>query len=413
MAITVYSNIRQLLTLEGVKSKKGIKINRDDLGIKEDAYIVVENGLIKETGSSKKRPTADKNVDLKGAVVLPAFVDSHTHITFAGSRANEFEMRSEGKTYIDIANSGGGILSTVNATRKASLDELYTGSLKNIKRMNKFGVGLIEAKSGYGLDIETEIKQLEAIAKASKDYPFLVPTFLGAHDTPPGTGSKESRKAEFIDLMLKKLIPMVAEKKLAKFCDVFLEDGYYTREETKTLLLAAKKHGMIPKIHADEFTDQDGAILAVELEAASADHLLHISNKGIEALAGSNTVGTILPGTSFNLGLKYAPAKKMIDAGVCLAVASDFNPGSNACLNFQLILAIAVTQCKISVAQAIAAGCYGGARALRISEIFGHLTTGANAVFQVYDAATYNDIFYNYGENFLREIIFAQNSAKS
>lgn len=413
MAITVYSNIRQLLTLEGVKSKNGIKINRDDLGIKEEAYIVVENGLVKETGSSKKTPTADKNVDLKGAVVLPAFVDSHTHITFAGSRANEFEMRSEGKTYIEIAKEGGGILSTVNATRKTSLDELYTGSLKNIKRMNKFGVGLIEAKSGYGLDIETEIKQLEAIAKASKDYPFLVPTFLGAHDTPSGTGSKESRKAEFIDLMLKKLIPMVAEKKLAKFCDVFLEDGYYTREETKALLLAAKKHGMIPKIHADEFTDQDGAMLAVELEAASADHLLHISNKGIDALAGSNTVGTILPGTSFNLGLKYAPAKKMIDAGVCLAIASDFNPGSNASLNFQLILAIAITQCKISVAQAIAAGCYGGARALRMPETFGHLTTGANAIFQVYDAATYNDIFYNYGENFLRETIFVQNSAKS
>ncbi|MEI6092166.1 MAG: amidohydrolase family protein, partial [bacterium] len=231
--------------------------------------------------------------------------------------------------------------------------------------------------------------------------------------TPPGPGTKEQRKAEFIDLMLKKLIPMVSEKKLAKFCDVFLEDGYYNSEETKTLLLAAKKHGLIPKIHADEFTNQEGALLAVELDAASADHLLHISNKGIEALAGSNTVGTVLPGTSFNLRLPYAPAKKMIDAGVCLAIASDFNPGSNASLNMQLMLAIAVNQTKISVAQAIAAGCYGGARALRIDKDFGHLGIGAIATFQVYDANNYNDLFYNYGENFLREIIFAQNSAKS
>jgi imidazolonepropionase len=233
-----------------------------------------------------------------------------------------------------------------------------------------------------------------------------VPTFLGAHDTPPGEGSKEKRKKDFVDVIIKKLIPKISEKKLALFCDVFLEDGYYTKEEARAILLEAKKHGMTPKIHADEFTNQEGALLATELGAASADHLLFISNRGIEALANSNTVATILPGTSFNLGLPCAPAKKLIDAGACIAIASDFNPGSNACLNMQLILAIAITQAKISVAQAIAAGCYGGAKALMLEKEFGHLIKGSKAVFQVYDTNSYNDIFYNYGENFLKETIF-------
>jgi imidazolonepropionase len=406
MSTVVFHNIKQLLTLEGVKAKDGRKIDRDDLGILENAYIAVKDGEVEEIGISRSAPKGDRNIDLKGAVVLPAFVDSHTHITFAGSRANEFEMRSEGKTYLDIAKTGGGIISTVSATRKATVDSLYKTSSDNIKRMNSFGTGVIEAKSGYGLDVETELKQLEAIALVKKDYPFIVPTFLGAHDTPPGEGSKEKRKKDFVDVIIKKLIPKISEKKLALFCDVFLEDGYYTKEEARAILLEAKKHGMTPKIHADEFTNQEGALLATELGAASADHLLFISNRGIEALANSNTVATILPGTSFNLGLPCAPAKKLIDAGACIAIASDFNPGSNACLNMQLILAIAITQAKISVAQAIAAGCYGGAKALMLEKEFGHLIKGSKAVFQVYDTNSYNDIFYNYGENFLKETIF-------
>jgi imidazolonepropionase len=405
MSTIVYHNIKQLLTLEGVKAKDGRRINRDDLGILENAYMAVKDGEVKEIGISSSAPKGDKNIDLNGAVVLPAFVDSHTHITFAGSRANEFEMRSEGKTYIDIAKAGGGIISTVNATRKATLEALHRTSLDNIRRMNSFGVGVIEAKSGYGLDVETELKQLEAIALTKKDYPLIVSTFLGAHDTPPGEGNKEKRKKDFIDVIIKKLIPAASEKKLAAFCDVFLEDGYYTREEAKMILLEAKKYGMTPKIHADEFTNQEGALLAAELGAASADHLLFISAKGIEALANSDTVATILPGTSFNLGLPYAPAKKLIDAGACIAIASDFNPGSSACLNMQLILAIAITQSKVSVAQAIAAGCYGGAKALKLEKDIGHLMKGAKAVFQIYDVKSYNDIFYNYGENPLRELV--------
>ncbi|MCX6112217.1 MAG: imidazolonepropionase, partial [Proteobacteria bacterium] len=322
------------------------------------------------------------------------------------SRANEFEMRSECKTYLEIAKAGGGIISTVNDTRKATLDDLYKKTIKNIKRLNKFGVAVIEAKSGYGLDIETEIKQLEAIAKAKKDYPFIIPTFLGAHDTPPGSGNKDKRRKDFIDVIIKKLVPIVAEKKLAVFCDVFLEDGYYTREEARAILVEGKKHGLISKVHADEFTNKEAAALAVELGAASADHLVFISNKGIDALAGSNTVATILPGTSFNLCLPFAPAKRLIDAGACLAIASDFNPGSNASLNMQMILTIAITQAKISVSQAIAAGCYGGAKALRLEKEFGHLTKGSKAVFQVYDTTSYNDIFYNYAENSLRNMVF-------
>jgi imidazolonepropionase len=403
MSSKTYFNIKELLTLEGVVEKDGRHVERDDLGILQNAYIVVRDGSVVKTGTGKP-PKSDKNINLKGAVVLPAFVDSHTHVTYSGSRSNEFEMRSEGKSYQEIANAGGGIISTVNATRKSSVNELYKNTITNIERLKKFGVGVVEAKSGYGLDMETEIRQLEAIAKAKKDNPYIVPTLLAAHDIPPGTNDKEKRKSEYIEIIVKKLMPKVAEKKLAMFCDVFLDDGYYTVDETRYILNEGKRYGFVPKIHADEFTNQEGAALAVELGAASADHLLCISKKGIEALSGSNTVATILPGTSFNLGLQYAPAKKLIEAGACLAIASDFNPGSNAGLNFQLMLYLAVTQCKVSIAQSIAAGCYGGAKAIKMEKEFGHLTKGAKALFQAYNIEKYQDIFYNYGENSLNSI---------
>ncbi|MFH1223236.1 MAG: imidazolonepropionase [Pseudomonadota bacterium] len=401
---TTYYNIKQLLTLEGVVKKDGRKITRDDLGIIENGYLVVSDGEVKEVGTGKY-PESETNIDLKECVVMPAFVDSHTHITFSGTRVNEFELRSEGKTYAEIAAAGGGIISTVNSTRRSTADELYKNTLGNIKRMNTFGTGIIEAKSGYGLDAETELKQLEAIATAKKDYPYVVPTFMGAHDTPPGGGDKDLRRKSYIDIIVKTLIPKVVENKLAVFCDVFLDEGYYTREETEFILKEAKKFGLIPKIHADEFTNQEAAILAVELGAASADHLLYVSEKGIEALAASDTVATFLPGTSFNLGLPYAPTKKLIDAGACIAIASDFNPGSSACLNLQFILAIAISRYKISVAQAIAAACYGGAKALMVEKEFGNLCKGASAFFQIYNASCYSDVFYNYGENHLIKLV--------
>jgi imidazolonepropionase len=408
MSTKTYFNIKQLLSLEGVDKKEGRKITRDDLGIYEDCYLVTENGLVKEIGTGKAS-VSDENIDLRSTVVLPAFVDSHTHITFLGSRSNEFEMRSEGKTYIEIAKAGGGIISTVNKTRKASIDELYQVSLKNIQRLKSFGVGLIEAKTGYGLDEVSEMKQLEAINMAKKDYPLLIPTFLGAHDIPPvsednSLSNKQKRKEEFIELIIKRLIPKIGNKKLAKFCDVFVEEGYYTREEAKLILNEAKKHGMIPKLHVDEFTNQEGACLAVELGAASADHLLCISNNGIDAISKSSTVACVLPGTSFNLGLPYAPAKKLIEAGACLAIGSDFNPGSNNCLNMQLIMTIAISQMKISIAQAISAACYGGAKSLMLEKEFGSLTRGKKAVFQSYSVNSYQDIFYNYGENNLKSL---------
>jgi imidazolonepropionase len=403
MASKTYFNIKQLLSLEGVDKKDGRKITKDDLGIYENCYLVIQDGLVKEIGTGKA-PVSDENIDLNSALVLPAFVDSHTHITFLGSRSNEFEMRSEGKSYIDIAKAGGGIISTVKNTRNASLKELYQVSLKNIQRLKNFGVGLVEAKTGYGLDENSEIKQLEAINMAKNDYPFLISTFLGAHDIPPASEhppllSKEKRKEDFIELIIKKLIPKIGSQKLAKFCDVFVEEGYYTREEAKIILNEGKKYGLVPKLHVDEFTNQEGASLAVELGAASADHLLCISKEGIEAISKSETVACVLPGTSFNLGLAYAPAKKLIEAGACLAIGSDFNPGSNNCLNMQLIMTIAITQMKISIAQAISAACYGGAKSLMMEKEFGSLSTGKRALFQTYKLNSYQEIFYNYGEN--------------
>ncbi len=403
MASKTFFNIKQLLSLQGVEQKNGRFITKDDLGIYENCYLVTENGHVKEIGCGK-HPVSDENIDMNSTVVLPAFVDSHTHITFLGSRAGEFEMRSEGKTYIDIAKAGGGIISTVNKTRNASLEELYNASINNINRLKSFGVGVIEAKTGYGLDETSEMKQLEAINMAKKQNPFIIPTFLGAHDIPPGTEDKERRKKDFIDTIINKMIPDIGNKKLAKFCDVFVEDGYYTRDEAKTILNHGKRFGLIPKLHVDEFTNQEGATLAVELGAASADHLLCISKNGIDAISASETVACVLPGTSFNLGLPYAPAKKLVEAGACLAIGSDFNPGSNNCLNMQLIMTIAITQMKLSVAQAISAACYGGAKSLMLEKDFGSLSKGKKALFQSYKVGTYQDIFYNYGENHLKKI---------
>lgn len=406
MKTKVYYNIEQLLTLEGAKEKDGRKINKDDLGILHNAWFCVKDNRITELGTGKA-PLADENIDLKNSVVMPCFVDSHTHITYSGTRAQEFELRSEGKSYLDIAKAGYGIISTVKSTRGSSVKELKEVSIKNINRMKKFGVGYIEAKSGYGLDLDTELKQLEALKEVKKDFPFIASTFMGAHDIPPGEEGKEKRKKDYIELLTNELLKKVAENKLAKFCDVFVEEGYYTKEETKLIIKEAQKYGLKAKLHADEFTDQGVAELAVELKAVSADHLLCVSDNGIQALANSNTVATILPGTSFNLGLKYAPAKKLVEQGACIAIASDFNPGSNAGLNFQLILMIAITQNKLSVAQALCAGIYGGAKALEIEKDYGHLVKDSMAVFQVYDANNYNEIFYNYGENLLKDLIFA------
>lgn len=407
MSKTVYKNIKQLLTLEGVKKKDGRKVKKEDLSIIENAYIVAEDKKIIEVGSGNSSIKDAKVVDLNNTVVMPSFVDSHTHLTFGGNRAFEFEMRSEGKTYLDIAKKGGGILLTVEKTRSASLEDLIKIGKKNIKRMNAFGVGLIEAKSGYGLDTETEIKQLRALKEIKKEYPHLEITFLGAHDTPPlkKGEKKEDRKKAYIYELIDKMLPIIGKENLAKFCDIFLEEGYYTREESEFILNKAKDFNLIPKLHVDEFTNQEGASLAAKLKAASADHLLYVSDKGIKDLADSETVATVLPGTAFTLGLNYAPARKLIDGGACVSIASDFNPGSNPGINFQLALVMAVTQMKMSIAETISAGTYAGAKALKREDEFGAILPGYKLAIQAYNVSNYNEIFYNYGENYLSKLI--------
>lgn len=406
---TTYFNIKELLTLSNVKNKDGKFIKKEDLSILNNAYIITKNDEIIEVGTGKHQ-SSDINIDLKKQIVMPCFIDSHTHITFDGNRSSEMEMRSEGKTYIEIAEKGGGILSTVQNTRKASLNKLINTSKKNIKRLNKFGVGVIEAKSGYGLNFESEIKQLKAIKELNN--PLIIPTLLAAHDIPPKKNkkdkrTKEERKKEYIEEIVKNILPEVSKNKLAKFFDVFLEEGYYTPSETRFLINEAKKYGLIPKLHADEFTNQEGASLAVELGAASVDHLQHISNNGIDALANSKTVATLLPGTSFNLGLKYPPARKLIDSGASIAIGSDFNPGSNPSLNFQLMLVIAITQMKMTLAEAIAAGTYNGAKSLLLHDKYGVIEKGYKLAIQTYKLNSYQEIFYNYGENFLNKLIIS------
>jgi imidazolonepropionase len=400
-------NAKEVVTVfsSGKQVKRGVEMR--DLGVIERGSIFVKDGIIEWVGRE-----ADRSIDLSAEtsildasdmVVLPGFVDSHTHLVFAGGRENEFALRAEGKTYQEIAEAGGGIWSTVKQVRAATKKELKRSTEKRLDEMMKHGTTTVEIKSGYGLDMDNEIKMLEVINDLKKEhYMTVVSTFLGAHAVPPEYGKNSG---EYVRFLLDKLIPFVGKKQLAKFSDVFCENGYFNALQGEHLLNEGKKHGMQPKVHADELSASGGGELAAKVGAISADHLEYVSEKGIDALKEANVIATLLPGVSFSLEHGYAPARKLIDARVPVALASDFNPGSCMSFSMPMMMTIACTQMKMTPEEAITACTLNGAAALGLSNVVGSIEVGKVADLAIFGVPNYRYLPYHFGVNLLSKVI--------
>lgn len=397
--LKVFHNISLLYPLAGPKLRKGEAMGK--LSPLKDAYIVVGGGKVKEigTGDAYKRHGRAELISLEGALVLPGFIDSHTHLVHAGSRENEMRKKLAGVDYLDILKSGGGILATVRATRNASFQELYREAEGRLKNMLAFGVTAVEAKSGYGLDLETELKQLEVVRQLNQNLPqTLVPTFMGAHALPEGY---QSRK-DFLELM-KRVLDAVKEGRLAHFVDIFCEEGVFSAEEAREFLGHAQAKGFGVKIHADEMNALGGAAIAAELGAVSAEHLLNSSEEDLRKLAESETVAVLLPLTSFYLNKNFAPARKLIDFGAAVAIASDYNPGSSPSENLQLAMQLAVLKMGLTPEEVLSAVTVNAAKASGLHSK-GSLEPGMDADFVVLAARNLDYVFYRFGINLVREV---------
>ncbi len=395
-----------------LKNLQGIVTPRSDLtfgelDIRENAALVLENETIREIGEpaalSAKYPAAE-SLDGGNCWALPGYVDPHTHPVFYKTREEEFEMRIQGKSYEEIAAAGGGIRNSVRALRQAGFDQLAELTYRRIMEFLPCGTTTIEAKSGYGLSLEDELKSLRVLKKVSELLPLtIVPTFLGAHEVPD---EYRERREAYIELIINEMIPAVAEEKLAVFCDVFTEKNVFSVPESEKILLAAKDYGLIPKLHADELHPLGGAELAAKVRAISADHLLMVSEQGIAAMKSADVVPVILPGTAFFLGKeRYAPARKMIDAGLPVALATDYNPGSSFTQNMNLILSIAATQMKMRPAESIGSATLNSARAIGKEKEVGSLEAGKKADITLFDVPNYRYIPYHYGMNHVAMVI--------
>jgi imidazolonepropionase len=405
----VLTNASQLLTLaDGERPKRSVGMS--NLGLIERGSVVVSGGRIVDVGTTgeverrNRFDSATRVIDCSGKVVCPGFVDPHTHPVFAGFRLDEYEMRTAGATYQEIAEKGGGINASIQGVRKASMEELLEMALPRLDRFLLHGTTTIEAKSGYGLSVEDELKSLRIIAELNKRHPLdIVPTFLGAHAIPPEF--KNDRKG-YLEILTGEMIPAIAEEKLAGYCDVFVEEGYFTADEARELLEAAGQHGLRGRIHADELSSTGGAELAAELGAITADHLVHISVTGMEAMARGGVIAVLLPGTTFFLGSsRYAPAREMIDRGVAVALATDFNPGSSTTLNQQQVMTIAVTQMGMKPAEAMTAATINAACAVGMEALAGSIEEGKQADLIVMDVKDFREIPYIFGVNHCESVV--------
>ena len=405
---TLIINASQIATPQGFKSKKGLEM-RDLLTI-EDGAIYIEDGIIKDIGNTKtvvsKININECNViDAAGKCILPGFVDSHTHFIFGGYREDEFVMRLKGAEYLDILNMGGGIQSTVKSTRNASFEELYNLGSERLGGMLVQGITTIEGKSGYGLDLECELKQLKVMKELNNNEPIdIVATYLGAHAIP---SEYKGRGLEYVDYMIKEVLPKIEKEDLAEFCDIFCEEGVFSIEESRKLLLEAKKLGFKSKIHADEIVQLGGGELAAEIGAVSADHLLMVSDKGIKDISENDVVATLLPCTAFCLAKPYAPARKIIDNGGAVALASDFNPGSCFANSVPLMLALAVIHMKMTIEEAIIGITLNGAAAIDKADSIGSIEIGKKADIVILKYPSYKFLVYNTGTNIVEKVLKA------
>lgn len=402
----IIKNAKQLITLQG-PNRARIGAEMENLGIIENGAVAVQDGKIIAVGKSEaicKDFEAKKTIDATGKVVMPGFVDPHTHPIFYNTRENEFEMRLKGKTYVEISQSGGGIRSSIAGVRNASEDELFELSKKRIDKIISNGTTTLEAKSGYGLSTESELKMLRVIKRLQTELPVdIVPTFMGAHEFP--TEYKDNRE-EYIRILKEEMMPKVAELGLAKYCDIFTEDHVYNIEQSRDILNHARKLGFKLRMHADEIEPIGGAELAAEVGAVSADHLGAASDAGIKAMSEAGVIATLLPGTIFSLGMKsYARARDMIKAGVAVALATDYNPGSCNCDSMQFVITLACLQMKMTPAEAITAATINAAYSLEMSDKIGSLEAGKQADILILDMLSYQFLPYHFGSNNV-ELIF-------
>lgn len=395
-------NLSQIATPSGRTAARGRAMR--ELRVHENSVIVIDEGRFAYVGRESDMPASlriDDDFDARGATAVPGFIDSHTHIPFAGMRESEFNRRLQGETYEQIAASGGGIASTVHATRAASEEELTRNVLTRAATMARYGTTTAEAKSGYGLTKEGELKQLRAIRAASAQSPVrLVPTCLAAHEFPPESRGSEAARQGYLSTILAEILPAVAEEKLAVFCDAFVERGVFSRDQGEAVLRAGIEMGMIPRLHADELSDTDGASMAAEVGAASADHLMYISDRGIDALAASDTAANLLPATSFFLmSERYAPARQLIEKGAIVSLSTDCNPGSSMTENMQTVMQLATLRMKMTVEESLTAATLNGAHSLRLAAQTGSIEPGKRADFVLLDAPGYLHLVYHFGVN--------------
>ena len=391
------TNASELLTLKGSKKPRTRK-EMKKLSIIKNGSVAIRDGLIVDVGRNL-RYKSDETIDVSRKLVMPGFVDPHTHVVFAGSREFELDLKLAGMPYMQILNRGGGIFYTVNETRKASPTQLLEQSKKRLNTMLSYGTTSCEAKTGYGLDVETELKILKVQKKLEKSHPMdLVSTFLGAHAIP-----KDQQVVEYIRTVITEMIPKI--KDLARFCDVFCEKGVFTVAQSKKILDAGKQYGLIPKIHADEIVDTGGASLAAEVSAISADHLLMSSETGLKAMAQKGVIGVLLPGTPFcSMMQRYAPARQIIDWGVPVALATDLNPNCWT-ESMQLMIQLACLKMQMTPAEAITAATFNAACAIGVQDRVGSLEVGKQADCIILDCPNHQFLPYHFGVNLVETVV--------
>lgn len=399
----------QLATLANKVPGPRTKDAMNELAMIEDGSIWLENGIIQAVGTTKQleelykeREIDTEIIDATGHLITPGLVDPHTHVAFGGSREREFEMRLEGATYMEIMNAGGGIHATTQMTREATEDMLVYQTSKRLDSFLAHGVTTIEGKSGYGLDLETELKQLRVMKRLQEEHPIdIVPTFMGAHAVPT---EYKGREEEYVNLIINEILPVVAKEKLAKFNDVFCEVGVFTPKQTERILEAGKSFGLIPKIHADEIEPYEGAELAAKVGAISAEHLLKASNAGIKAMAEQGVIACLLPATALYLRESAAQGRIMIDAGVPVAISTDCNPGSSPTTSMPLVMNLACISMRLTPAESLCAATYNAACAIQMEDQVGSLEIGKQADVVLWNVKNYQELQYLFGVNHVKAV---------
>jgi len=402
MSKLLLTNIGMLATPVGSAAKSGAE--QGNIQILKDAWVLVEDGVIAQIGTGAAPEAADAQVvDAQGKLVTPGLVDAHTHLIFGGWRQNELGMKLHGKTYLEIQNAGGGIQSSTNATRGSTEEELTQKAAKALDEMLSLGTTTVEAKSGYGLATEHELKALQVIQNLNDRHVMdIVPTFMGAHLVPKEY--KENRK-EYIRLVCEEMMPLVAKQGIAKFNDVFCEADTFDVDEARQVLEAGLKYGLRPKIHADEIEAIGGSVLAGEIGAISAEHLIVCPPDGIESLAKGGVIACLLPATSFNLGATFAPARDMVNAGVPVAMATDFNPGSCPCLNLQFVINLGCLKYRLTPEEVLTAVTLNAAAAIDMADKVGSVEVGKKGDLVIWDAPDLDYICYRLGSNLVKTVI--------